>query len=110
MRHTSGVFLFLLSLFGLPTAAHASWGGCFNLEVIAAEPGTVATNDDDGSSLYTDENGVTVVSLSDGSFAVTDFDGTDGSASFSLPAPDPTGSGVPAYDAFGRYVGEPDTS
>lgn len=40
-------------------------------------------------------------------FGVLDANGTDGTASFALPEPDPTNSGKSAYSVFARALGTP---
>lgn len=45
--------------------------------------------------------------LSEGDFQVLDFNGTDGSAAFQLPNPDPTNSGTTTYSVWARALGKP---
>src|SRR5262249_44823299 len=42
-----------------------------------------------------------------GDFQVLDANGTDGSASFSLPNPDPDGDGTTSYSVWARALGKP---
>ncbi|MFZ9519775.1 MAG: hypothetical protein ACO3A4_04800 [Silvanigrellaceae bacterium] len=51
--------------------------------------------------------GAAKILLSEGEFAVLDANGTDGSASFQLPNPDPDGDGVTSYSVFARALGKP---
>lgn len=47
------------------------------------------------------------IMLTEGDFAVLDANGTDGSASFQLPNPDPDGDGVTDYSVYVRALGKP---
>ena len=49
----------------------------------------------------------TRINLSVGDFAVTDANGTDGTAAFQLPNPDPDGDGTTAYSVYVRALGKP---
>lgn len=50
----------------------------------------------------------TRIILTEGSFDVTDANGTDGEAGFRLPNPDPDGDGTTTYSVFVRALGKPD--
>jgi hypothetical protein len=49
----------------------------------------------------------TRINLGQGDFGVTDANGTDGSAGFRLPNPDPDGDGTTAYSVYVRALGKP---
>lgn len=49
----------------------------------------------------------TKILLQEGDFQVLDANGTDGSASFQLPNPDPDGDGTTAYSVYVRALGKP---
>ena len=50
----------------------------------------------------------TKIILTEGDFAVTDPNGTDGTAGFQLPNPDEDGDGTTSYSVFVRALGKPD--
>jgi hypothetical protein len=89
------------------SAQAANSGGCYDLEVIAQKTKIVSSNDNNGHRIFINMNGTTKIMLQEGAFGVIDYNGTDGSASFSLPNPDPTNSGVTSYSVFARMVGKP---
>jgi hypothetical protein len=49
----------------------------------------------------------TKINLSEGPFNVLDANGTDGTAAFQLPNPDPDNSGTTTYSVFARALGKP---
>ncbi len=49
----------------------------------------------------------TRINLREGDFAVLDANGTDGSAAFQLPNPDPDGDGSTMYSVYVRALGKP---
>jgi hypothetical protein len=49
----------------------------------------------------------TRINLREGDFAVLDANGTDGTAAFQLPNPDPDGDGTTAYQVYVRALGKP---
>src|SRR5687768_3122328 len=49
----------------------------------------------------------TRLNLTEGAFAVLDANGTDGTAAFQLPNPDPDGDGTTAYSVYVRALGKP---
>jgi len=55
----------------------------------------------------TGEASNTRINLVEGDFAVTDANGTDGTAAFQLPNPDPDGDGTTAYSVYVRALGKP---
>ncbi|WP_413288097.1 hypothetical protein [Bdellovibrio sp. HCB337] len=85
-------------------------GGCYNLELIAQKSKSVSLTGSNGHSLFLGLGVRTKISLQEGDFNVIDRNGTDGTASFSLPNPDPTNSGITKYSVFMRLVGKPGSS
>lgn len=55
----------------------------------------------------TGEASNTRINLVEGDFGVTDANGTDGTAEFQLPNPDPDGDGTTSYSVFVRALGKP---
>jgi hypothetical protein len=49
----------------------------------------------------------TRINLIEGDFAVLDANGTDGTAAFQLPNPDPDGDGTTSYSVYVRALGKP---
>jgi hypothetical protein len=49
----------------------------------------------------------TKINLTEGDFAVLDANGTDGTAAFQLPNPDPDGDGTTSYSVYVRALGKP---
>lgn len=82
-------------------------GGCYNLQLIAQNSKSISLTGTSGHSLFLGMNTKTKINLQEGPFSVIDRNGTDGTASFSLPNPDPTNSGVTEYSVFMRLVGKP---
>ncbi|MDZ4660750.1 MAG: hypothetical protein SGJ18_03940 [Pseudomonadota bacterium] len=82
-------------------------GGCYNLQIIALKAKSADMSGTSGHSLFITQNARTRINLSEGPFSVLDRNGTDGTAAFSLPNPDPTNSGVTGYSVFMRLVGKP---
>jgi hypothetical protein len=112
MLHSS--VLAILAM-GLSQVAWADDNGrCFNLETVGANPGDFDSSYDNGQTIFVGlgsatMNFITVINLSNGSFAVTDFDGTDGTASLSLPDPVSTGltadgHNIPVVDHAGGIL------
>jgi hypothetical protein len=87
---------------GAPSGAH------YSLNIIGASKEKVAAMT--GSNrhvIFVPLSGSTKINLAQGSFAVLDGNGTDGSATFQLPAPDPDGDGWTEYSVFARALGKP---
>lgn len=82
-------------------------GQCYNLQMIALKSKTADMTNTNGHSIFIAQNAKTKILLSEGPFDVIDRNGTDGTASFSLPNPDPTNSGNTEYSVFMRLVGKP---
>ncbi|MGZ3797369.1 MAG: hypothetical protein ACXVB1_13435 [Pseudobdellovibrionaceae bacterium] len=85
-------------------------GQCYNMEIIAQKSKTVDMTGTSGHALFIAMNTRTKILLQEGPFNIIDRNGTDGQASFSLPAPDPTNSGTTAYSVSMRLVGKPNSS
>jgi hypothetical protein len=87
---------------GAPSGAH------YNLNIIGVPKNKTADmTGSNGHVIFVPETGSTKILLSEGDFQVIDANGTDGSASFSLPNPDPTNSGTTTYSVFARALGKP---
>lgn len=63
--------------------------------------------EDNGRRMFVRLTGKTKVLLSEGDYDVVDADGTDGTARFRLPHPDPEGDGTSAYTMMVRALGTP---
>lgn len=87
---------------GTPNGAH------YELNIIGVPKGKKADMTSPGHRIFVNLTGKTKIMLNEGSdFAVLDGNGTDGSASFQLPNPDPTNSGTTRYSVYARAVGKP---
>jgi hypothetical protein len=88
---------------GAPSGAH------FNLNIIGVAKGKTADlSTSDGRRIFMPLAGRARINLSEGAdFAVLDANGTDGTAAFQLPNPDPDGDGVTSYRVFARALGKP---
>lgn len=106
VKIASSVFVILASVVAAPNA-NADWGQCYNLQIIAQKAKQVSDKENDGHRIFILMNGNTKILLQEGAFGVLDYNGTDGSAKFSLPNPDPTNSGTTAYSVFARMTGKP---
>lgn len=83
-------------------------GAHYNLNIIGVPQGKTADmTGDNGHRIFVPRFGSTKILLSQGDFGVLDANGTDGSAAFQLPNPDPDGDGVTAYSVFARALGKP---
>ena len=92
---------------GAPSGPH------YNLNIIGV-PRDKSPNFDGGSGrrIFVDlgKTGAaanTRINLIEGDFAVFDANGTDGTAEFHLPNPDPDGDGTTAYSVYVRALGKP---
>ncbi len=99
--------LFLLANSAFAAGAGNTGGGCYNMNIIALKSKSADMTGTNGHSLFVVQNGNTKILLSEGSFNIIDRNGTDGTAAFSLPNPDPTNSGTTLYSVFARLVGKP---
>ena len=87
---------------GAPSGPH------YNLNIIGVpKDKTADMTGSNGHVIFVRLSGTVKILLSPGDFAVLDKNGTDGTASFQLPNPDPTGSGVTAYSVYARALGKP---
>ena len=91
---------------GAPSGAH------YTLNIIGV-PKDKSPNFDGGNGhrIFVDlgRNGTanTRINLGPGDFGVIDANGTDGSAAFQLPNPDPDGDGTTLYSVYVRALGKP---
>jgi hypothetical protein len=87
---------------GAPSGAH------YNLNLIGVPKGKTADmSGNEGHRIFVSLSGRTKIMLSEGEFGVLDANGTDGTASFRLPSPDPDNDGVTEYSVFARALGKP---
>ena len=85
---------------GAPSGPH------YNLNIIGVPKGKTMSNGS-GNVIFVPETGSTKILLSEGPFDVLDKNGTDGSAAFQLPNPDPENDGTTTYSVFARALGKP---
>src|SRR3954465_7071717 len=85
---------YTLNIIGVPKdkSAYFTGGSGHRIFVDLGKAGTVAN---------------TRINLSPGDFGVTDANGTDGTAGFRLPNPDPDGDGTTSYSVYVRALGKP---
>lgn len=87
---------------GAPTGAH------FNLNIIGVSNDKSESMDSgSGHVIFVPLVGTSKIMLTEGEYGVIDKNGTDGSASFMLPNPDPDNNGVTEYSVFARALGKP---
>ncbi|MDP3998192.1 MAG: hypothetical protein Q8P89_01055 [bacterium] len=88
---------------GAPSGAH------YNLNIIGVPKDKTADMDNNnGHRIFVKLWGAdSKILLTEGDFQVLDANGTDGSASFQLPNPDPDGDGVTNYSVYVRALGKP---
>lgn len=87
---------------GAPSGAH------YNLNIIGVPKDKSADmTGSNGHVIFVKLSGNTKINLSEGDFQVLDKNGTDGTAAFQLPNPDPDGDGVTAYSVYARALGKP---
>jgi hypothetical protein len=79
---------------------------------IIGHPGSPSSDllNDQGKRIFVRLNGNTRILLSPGPFDILDADGTDGTAAFQLPDPDPDNDGTTWYGVYIRPKGKPGTS
>ena len=85
---------------GAPKGAH------YNLNIIGVPKGKTMSSGS-GNVIFVPETGSTKILLSEGPFDVLDKNGTDGSAAFQLPNPDPENDGTTTYSVLARALGKP---
>lgn len=88
---------------GAPSGSH------FNLNIIGVPKGKSASmTDNQGHRIFVSLNGTSKILLKEGAdFQVLDANGTDGSAAFQMPNPDPDNDGITTYSVFARALGKP---
>jgi len=87
---------------GAPSGAH------YSLNIIGTTDKNPDMTGNDGHRIFVPMTGSTKILLKESDdFAVTDANGTDGSASFCLPNPDPDNDGTTAYSVYARALGTP---
>lgn len=92
---------------GAPSGAH------YTLNIIGmAKDKNPDMTGDNGRRIFVDlgANGkpaTTKINLTEGDFSVLDANGTDGTAAFQLPNPDPDGDGTTSYSVYVRALGKP---
>ena len=106
-----------LALADKPEKAIDKGNGCpsgphYNLNIIGMEKDKTADmSNSKGHRIFVQMSKTdrvkTRINLSEGDFAVIDCDGTDGTAAFQLPNPDPDNDGVTEYSVFIRVLGKP---
>ena len=83
-------------------------GAHFTLDVIGVPKGKTADlAGDDGHHFFVSLAGRTNILLGEGDFLVVDANGTDGTASFQLPNPDPARAGTVTYSVWARALATP---
>jgi hypothetical protein len=60
-----------------------------------------------GHRIFVPLEGSAKINLREGDFLVLDANGTDGTAAFQLPSPDPDNDGITTYSVFARALGTP---
>jgi hypothetical protein len=87
---------------GAPSGSH------YTLNIIGVpQSKSAALTGNNGSRIFVPLAGSTKINLSEGDFKVLDANGTDGSAAFQLPNPDPDNDGTTTYSVFARALGKP---
>jgi Ca2+-binding RTX toxin-like protein len=94
---------------GLATVETIAGNGAhFTLDVVGVPNGKTADlTGDDGHHLFVPLTGNTNILLGEGDFLVVDANGTDGSASFQLPNPDPRRWHPTSYSIWARALATP---
>jgi hypothetical protein len=84
-------------------------GGHYNLNIIGVPKDKSADMDgNNGHRIFVNLTGRNKINLAEGDdFRVLDANGTDGSATFQLPNPDPDNDGMTAYSVYARALGKP---
>lgn len=87
---------------GAPSGAH------YNLNIIGVPKGKSADmSNNNGHRIFVSLMGNSKILLSEGeNYQVLDANGTDGSASFQLPNPDPDNDGITEYSVWARALGK----
>jgi hypothetical protein len=83
-------------------------GPHFNLNLIGVPKGKTADlTGNNGRRIFVSLAGKTTINLAQGPFQVLDANGTDGTAAFQLPNPDPDNDGTTTYSVYARALGKP---
>lgn len=84
-------------------------GAHYNLNIIGVpKDKTASMTGNNGHRIFAKLEGKTTIGLKQGTtFNVIDANGTDGSATFQLPNPDPDNDGTTAYSVYARALGKP---
>lgn len=87
---------------GAPSGTH------YTLNIIGVpKTKTADMTGDNGRRIFVPENGKTKINLTEGDYQVLDANGTDGTAAFQLPNPDPDANGTTSYSVYVRALGKP---
>jgi hypothetical protein len=86
---------------GSPSGSH------YQLNIIGTTTKSANLTGGSGARIFVPIAGSAKINLSEGDFAVLDANGTDGTAAFRLPSPDPDGDGVTSYSVYARALGAP---
>lgn len=87
---------------GAPSGSH------YNLNIIGVPKSKSADmSGSSGHRIFVPLEGKSQILLGEGSFQVLDANGTDGSAKFQLPNPDPENDGYTVYSVYARALGKP---
>lgn len=105
------VFLLVLAA-AVPGAAQTGNGAPsglhYNLNIIGVSKNKSADMTNNGHRIFVPLEGNSKILLYEGEdFQVLDANGTDGSAAFKLPNPDPDNDGVTEYSVWARALGKP---
>jgi hypothetical protein len=115
MKRTTILFvaLTLLLVAAMPASVHAGngapSGAHYNLNIIGVPKQKSADmTNNDGHRIFVPLSGTAKIMLQQGTgFNVLDANGTDGSAAFQLPNPDPDNDGITTYSVWARALGKP---
>ncbi len=100
--------LLLIAVIPAAAGSGAPSGPHYNLNIIGVPKGkTAPMTGSNGNVIFVSLDTPTKILLSAGPFQVLDANGTDGSAAFQLPNPDPTNSGQTQYSVWARALGKP---
>lgn len=98
----------LASPLAVQTGNGAPSGGHYTLNIIGVPKEKSADmTSSSGHRIFVSLTGGTKIMLSVGDYGVLDANGTDGTASFQLPNPDPDDDGTTVYSVFARALGKP---
>lgn len=90
------------------TGSGAPSGSHYTLNIIGmAKAKSSSLSGGNGHRIFVSLQGKTNIELAEGDFEVLDANGTDGTASFQLPNPDPDNDGRTSYSVYARALGKP---